>query len=114
MVFQFLGRPDIADRSSPPINYFLIAIRVNLIALLFLVFGIKIFAMAQKVVMGLAMIGGLTILIVLSITSHAAFVNAWNSMAAQYDSLNFNAFLTAAKIDHGSRRNKASHHMELV
>jgi amino acid transporter len=97
MVFQTLGRSDIADAIVTPMNYFLIATLVNLIALLFLVFGIKIFAIAQKVVMGLAMVGGLTILIVISITSHAAFVNAWNSMAVQYSSLNFDAFLATAK-----------------
>ncbi len=70
---------------------------MNLIALLFLVFGIKIFAIAQKVVMGLAMLGGVTILIVLSVTSHATFVNAWNNLAAQYGSLDFDAFLATAK-----------------
>jgi basic amino acid/polyamine antiporter, APA family len=74
MVFQFLGRPDIADKLTTPINYFLIASVVNLIALLFLVFGIKIFAIAQKVVMGLAMVGGVIILVVLSVTSHQTFV----------------------------------------
>ena len=97
MVFQFLNRPDIADKLTTNLNYFLISSLVNLIALLFLVFGIKIFAIAQKVVMTLAMIGGVIILIVLSITSHQAFVNAWNALAVQYGSLDFNSFLTTAK-----------------
>lgn len=97
MVFQFLGRPDIADAISTKLNYFLISSLVNLIALLFLVFGIKIFATAQKVVMSLAMVGGVLILIVLSITSHQAFVNSWNALATQYSSVDFNSFLDGAR-----------------
>jgi len=97
MVFQFLGKPEIADKLTTPINYFLIASVVNLIALLFLVFGIKVFAIAQKVVMGLAMVGGVTILIILSITSHQNFVVYWNALASHYGSLDFYQFLTSAK-----------------
>ena len=97
MVFQFLDRPDIADKLTTNISYFLIASLVNLIAMLFLIFGIKIFAMAQKVVMTLAMIGGVAILIVLSVTSHQTFVNAWNALAVHYGSLDFNSFLTTAR-----------------
>jgi len=96
MVFQFLNRPDIAAKLTTNVNYFLIASFVNLIALLFLVFGIKIFAIAQKVVMAIAMVGGVAILIVLSIASHQTFVNAWNALAVQYGSLDFNSFLSGA------------------
>jgi amino acid transporter len=70
---------------------------VNLIALLFLVFGMKFFSRIQKVVMGVAMLGGIVILLVLSFTSHETFVTIWNNTAAHYGSLNYNAFLEAAK-----------------
>lgn len=97
MVFQFLDRPDIATAISSKLNYFLIASFVNLIALLFLVFGIKIFAIAQKIVMALAMVGGVAILIVLSVTSHQSFVASWNALAVHYSSLDFDTFLTTAR-----------------
>src|SRR5512136_1408885 len=57
MLFQFLGLPQVADVLTQPIPLFLIASLVNLIALLFLVFGVKVFAAVQKVVMGLGIVG---------------------------------------------------------
>ncbi len=106
MMFQFLGRSDIAEALISPVNtpfgpfslwFFLIASVVNFIALLFVVFGVKIFARVQKVIMGLGIIGCLVILLVLTFTSHDGFVQAWNNVAAQYGSLNYNDFLTAAQ-----------------
>jgi len=106
MMFQFLGRPDIATTLTSTVNtpfgpfymwFFLIATVVNAIGLLFVVFGVKIFAAAQKVIMVLGIAGCAVILLVLTFTSHSAFVNAWNAMAAQYSSLDYNAFLAAVK-----------------
>jgi APA family basic amino acid/polyamine antiporter len=97
MLFQFIGRSDIADWLSQPLGLFLISSLVNLIALMFLVFGMKLFAIAQKIVMGLAMFGGIVILIVLTITSHDAFVNIWNNIAVQYGSLSYTGFIDAAR-----------------
>ncbi len=97
MLFQFLGSPQIADFLSAPVALFLVSTLVNLIAFFFLVFGMKIFAIAQKVVMGLAMVGGIVILLLLTFTTHSTFVQAWNNVAAQYGSLDFNSFLAAAK-----------------
>jgi amino acid transporter len=97
MLFQFLDMPAVADWLMQPVALFVVATLVNVIALLFLVFGMKIFAMAQKVVMGLAMVGGLIVLIILTVTSHETFVSVWNSIAAHYGSLDYNSFLDAAR-----------------
>ncbi len=97
MMCQFLGWTSAAEWLSQPIATFVIASLVNLIALLFVVFGMKIFAKVQKVVMAVAMLGLLVILLVFTFTSHEGFVNAWNSLAAQYNSVDFNGFLAAAK-----------------
>ncbi len=77
---------------------FLIATLVNLAGLLFLVFGIKVFAKAQKVIMVL----GISRLRwsscwCFTFTSRDGFVQAWNNLAAQYGSLDYNGFLAAAK-----------------
>ncbi len=96
-MFQFLNMPALADSIGQPIGMFLISTLVSLIALLFLIFGMKVYAVAQKVVMGLAMIGGLVILLLLTFSSHAAFIQAWNNVATQYGSLDYNSFLTSAK-----------------
>jgi amino acid transporter len=97
MLFEFLGMPDAAAFLTTPVALFLISSLVNLIALLFLVFGMKVFAAAQKVVMGLGILGGVIILLVFTFTTHEGFVQSWNNLAAQYGSLNYDAFLSAAK-----------------
>jgi APA family basic amino acid/polyamine antiporter len=106
MMFQFLGRADIAEALTSKINtpfgpfaiwFFLIATLVNFIAFLFVVFGIKIFARVQKVIMVLGIAGCLVILFVLTFTSREAFVTAWNNLALQYGSLDYNGFLTTAR-----------------
>jgi APA family basic amino acid/polyamine antiporter len=106
MMFQFLGRPDISETLTSTINtpfgpfylwFFLIATLVNFIAFLFVVFGIKIFARVQKVIMVLGIVGCVVILLVFSFTTHGAFVQAWNNLATQYSSLDYNSFLSSAR-----------------
>jgi basic amino acid/polyamine antiporter, APA family len=97
MVFQFLNMPAAADLCSTPLGLFLGASVVNLLGLLFLVFGIRIFARTQKVVMVLGIIGCLVILLVFTFTSRAGYIQAWNDLAAQYGSLDYNGFLAAAE-----------------
>jgi amino acid transporter len=104
MMFNFLGRPDIAEALVSTIDtpfgpfaiwFFVIATVVNIIALLFVVFGMKIFAMAQKIIMAVGIVGCLAIILVFTFTSHDAFVQAWNNLATQYGSLDYNSFLSA-------------------
>ena len=97
MMFQFMGMPQVADFLSTPMAVFLISSVVSFIALLFVVFGMKVFATIQKVVMGLGILGVIVILVVFTFTSREAFVQAWNGMAAQYGSLDYNGFLAAVK-----------------
>lgn len=106
MLFQFLGKPDISDalvsKISTPFGpfaiwFFVIASIVNVIGLLFVVFGVKIFASVQKVVMTLGILGCVVIILVITFTSHASFVQSWNNLATKYSSLDYNGFLTAAR-----------------
>lgn len=99
MLFQFLGLPEVAQFLSQPLAMFLIASLVNLIALFFLIFGIKFFAQAQKVVMALGILGALVILLVFTFTSHQEFVEAWDNLAKEYGSLSYDQFLEAAKAE---------------
>ena len=57
MLFQFLGKPEWAEFCTTPMALFLFSSLVSVIALLFLVFGMKVFATAQKIVMGLGTLG---------------------------------------------------------
>jgi len=97
MLFQFLGKPEWADFCTTKTALFLISSLVNVAALLFLIFGMKVFARAQKIVMSLAMVGMFVILILFTFTSHDTFVQSWNNIATQFGSLDFNTFLSSAK-----------------
>jgi amino acid transporter len=97
MMFQFMDMPAAAEFCTTPLAVFLISSVVSFIALLFVVFGIKIFATIQKVVMGLGILGVLVILLVFTFTTREAFVQSWNDLAAQYNSLDYTGFLAAVK-----------------
>jgi basic amino acid/polyamine antiporter, APA family len=75
---------------------FVIASVSSIIAFFFVVFGIKVFARVQKVVMGLGILGALCIVVVLFVYSKQDFINSWNTLAAQSGSQNYNDFITAA------------------
>jgi APA family basic amino acid/polyamine antiporter len=106
MLFQFIGRADIADSLVAKVNtpfgpfalwFFVIASVVNIIGLLFVVFGVKIFASVQKVIMTLGIAGAAVILLVFTFTSRDSFVQSWNKLAVQYESIDYDGFLAAAK-----------------
>ncbi len=99
MMFQFLGMPAAAEAISTPIAVFLISSVVSFIALLFVVFGMKVFAATQKVVMAVAIIGTVVILVTLSITSRDTFVNAWNGFAAKESAVAVDMSAAADSID---------------
>jgi len=97
MMCQFLDLPELAEWLTQPLALFVVASLMSIIAFLFLLFGIKVFARAQKVVMTLGIVGVVVILLVFTFTSHEAFVQAWNEMAVEYGSLDYDGFLAAAE-----------------
>ena len=75
---------------------FVIASIASVLAFGLVAFGLKIFARAQKVVMVLGLLGTAVIVVVLFMYSKQDFVNAWNTMAAEHGSLNYDDFISAA------------------
>src|SRR5512136_145462 len=98
MIFQFLNMPQAAEWLTTNLAFFLIASLVNLIGMLFVVFGVKFFARVQKVIMVVAMVGTVIILLIFTFTSHDAFIQAWNNLSAQYGSVDYEGFLANARI----------------
>ncbi len=72
---------------------FVIASVTSVIAFLFVVFGVKVFARVQKVVMGLGILGALLIVITLFMYTKQDFINSWNTIAAENGSLNYTDFV---------------------
>jgi amino acid transporter len=71
----------------------LLASVFNLVGFLFVVFGIKIFARVQKIVMVFG-IGGIFIVgLVFTLTSKATFMAHWNAIAAAHHSPGYQAFI---------------------
>jgi basic amino acid/polyamine antiporter, APA family len=81
---------------------FVIGTIASIIAFLFVVFGVKVFARVQKVVMGLGLIGAIIIVVVLFMYSKEDFINSWNSMAAEYGSYNYTDFVAATSAAAGT------------
>ena len=83
MTFRFAGWNRAADwLVSSNLHTFIVATLFNIAGFLFVVFGIKIFAKVQKVVMFFGIGGCALIAFVLTITSRASFTSHWNSYAA--------------------------------
>jgi len=76
---------------------FLIATLANIIGLLFVVFGVKIMARVQKVVMVFGIGGAAVICGVLLSFSKQDFISSWNALADKYHSLTYSGFLAAAQ-----------------
>ena len=81
---------------------FVIATIASIIAFFFVVFGIKVFARVQKVVMGLGIVGALLIVITFFMFTKADFISSWDALALEYGSLNYNDFIAATSAAAGT------------
>ena len=70
-----------------------IATLFNIVGFLFVVFGIKIFALTQKIVMFFGIGGCIVIGIVLTVSSRANFVEKWNTAASASGSAGYQDFI---------------------
>jgi basic amino acid/polyamine antiporter, APA family len=97
MMADFMGWKGLSNFANNSWGAFTIATVGNIIAFLFVVFGIKIFARAQKAIMIFG-IGGCTVIcVVLSLYSKQDFINHWNALATQYHSLPYDGFLSGVQ-----------------
>jgi basic amino acid/polyamine antiporter, APA family len=109
MMSQFMGWEWLYDSANETffggLSYewgsFIVATLANIIAFLFVVFGIKWFARIQKVVMVFGIGGCIVLLAAISLYSQADFKEGWNAIAAQYGSLDYDAFLAAVNAEAG-------------
>jgi amino acid transporter len=74
---------------------FVVASIANVLALVTLVFGVKIFASIQKLIMIFAMGGAIVVTGSIMLTSKSAFKENWDAFAAQHDSLTYDEVVPA-------------------
>jgi APA family basic amino acid/polyamine antiporter len=94
MTFKYLGLTGAADWVvSASWITFMLATLFNIIGFAFVVFGIKIFALTQKIVMFFGIGGCIVIGLVLTFTSRASFVGKWDAAAVASGSPTYNGFV---------------------
>lgn len=103
MLFQFLGY-DASWLTNTWYERFLFFSLFNAVSFVFVLFGMKVFARAQKVIMFFGLGGAAVIGIVLTVTSHATFVKHWDAWAISSGNANmvYTKFLAAVSSDAGS------------
>jgi len=74
---------------------FVVASIINLLGFVATAFGLKILVPVQRVVMAVGLFGAFIMCLAVTMTSKDAFIEKWNELAATYDSLDYNAFVTA-------------------
>ncbi len=74
---------------------FVVATVGNVLAFLACVFGMKIFAMLQKIIMVAALGGAAVVTGAIMITSKAQMAERWDALAAKYDSLTYDEVVPA-------------------
>ena len=94
MTFNYLGWHGAATwvTSGKWIEFFL-ATLFNIAGFLFVVFGIKFYALTQKIVMFFGIGGCIVISLVLTISTRANFVAKWNAAAVHTHSPTYQAFI---------------------
>jgi amino acid transporter len=109
MMAQFMGWDWLYNAETEEIlglsytwGAFAIATIANIIAFLFVVFGIKWFARIQKVVMVFGIGGCMVLLAAISMYNQAEFKEGWNAIAATYGSLDYDGFLAAVNAEVGT------------
>jgi amino acid transporter len=102
MTFNYLGWTGAAAWvvSSAWITFGL-ATLFNVIGFLFVVFGIRIFALTQKIVMFFGIGGCIVIGLVLTFSSHANFVAKWDANAAATGSPSYQGFIAKVGAEAG-------------
>jgi amino acid transporter len=102
MTFNYLGWTGAAEWvvSSAWIT-FALATLFNIVGFLFVVFGIRIFALTQKIVMFFGIGGAIVIGVVLTFTSRASFVAKWDAAAAASGSPSYQGFVARVGVEAG-------------
>jgi len=84
-----MGWDGLAEFCESMLGRQLIPLLVNVAAFLTIAFGIKIMALVQKFVFVVTTASVVVLLIVLSMYSKATFIEKWDALAAEYDSLTY-------------------------
>jgi len=95
-LFGMLEMPEAAEWCATPLGMFIIASIVNFLGYLFTFYGLRWYLWHQRTMMVLSIVFLVILGAILGMHSHEEFVAAWNAMAAQYGSLDYESMISAA------------------
>ena len=102
MTFNYLGWSGAANwLTDSSWHTFIVASLFNVVGFLFVVFGIKIFARVQKIVMFFGIGGCVIIGVVLTITSRNSFMAKWNAAALANHGPTYHSFVAQVGVQAG-------------
>lgn len=93
---QYQGWPGFSEWAGSTGGLFIIGITMVVVGYLSVAFSMKSYAVIQKILLIPAIGGPVVLIVYIWMTSKADFINEWNAIAAQYDSLDYEAFMAAA------------------
>ncbi len=93
--------PSVVEPITSGLGLYLVTTVVNASAFLVMLLGMKRFFKIQKVFVTWSILGALIAGVILSLTTHEEFVQAWNALATQYGGLDFTATVAAASEEMG-------------
>jgi len=93
---QYMGWTGFADWAASKTGLFVLGLIAVVIGYLSVAFGMKIYSRIQKILLIPAIGGPIVLIIALFLSSKAEFIGNWNAIAAEFGSLDYEAFIQAA------------------
>jgi amino acid transporter len=95
---QYQGWDGFTEWVSSTTGLFVLGLIAVVVAYLSVAFSIKSYAIIQKIMLIPAIGGPIVLIVALFLSSKAEFIETWNTIAAEYDSLTYQAFIDAAAL----------------
>ena len=93
---QYQGWTGFTEWVSSTTGLFILGLLAVVIGYLSVAFSMKSFAVIQKILLVPAIGGPIVLIVALFLSSKAEFIDTWNGIAAQYGSLDYDAFIAAS------------------
>jgi len=93
---QYMGWQGFSDWAASKTGLCILGLVVVVVGYLSVAFSMKSYAIIQKIMLIPAIGGPIVLIVALFMTSKSEFITQWNTIAAQYGSLDYHAFIKAA------------------
>lgn len=99
---QMMGWSGVTDFALSNVGVVTLGVLANVVGFLAMAFGMRVYAAIQKPLTVIAIGGPVILAIVLTLGTKHDFISYWNQLAAQYNSLDYQSFTSAAEQSAGA------------